>query len=496
MKKITKRLLAIACASCLALGFASCDLTGGVQSKSAYEIAVENGFEGTEAQWLATLSNGKSAYQIAVENGFTGTETEWLQSLNGSNGKDAEDIDPYAAYQSAIENDLFEGSYIEFLEQFFNGDIQPVNDTERLAHNMMSVVGIYCGFKAADRTTHGIPQAASPTTSAGSGVVIDLDKENGNATIITNYHVVYEADSGETDGISSAIYLYPYGSLIGYDSTTMKDESYGIKATFVGGAMDYDIAVLEVQGSEILKNSALEEATVGDSDACTAGENVFVIGNAEGDGLSITDGVLSVESEYITMDSTSGDGSPVEYRVMRTSAAVNHGNSGGAMFDASGRLIGIVNAKNVEEDVENMGYALPINNAIAVMNNALDHRAEGGIVKRAMLGISVQTVESKAEINANGKLVITQKCAVAEDLKSSAAAYGKLQKGDVLKSITLLDDEGAEIKTLSITRLHQVGDLLLNARLNYVAKMTVDRGGVEKTVEIKFDKEDYFDIYE
>ncbi|MBQ8657549.1 MAG: trypsin-like peptidase domain-containing protein [Clostridia bacterium] len=491
MKKMTKRLLAIACASCLTIGFASCDLTGGAQSKSAYEIAVENGFEGTEADWLDTLTKGKSAYDLAVENGYTGTEEAWLQSLKGSDGKDAEDIDPYAAYQSAIENDLFEGSYIQFLEQFFNGDIQPVNDTERLAHNMMSVVGIYCGFKPAG-TIHGRPQVAAPTTSAGSGVVIDLDKENGNATIITNYHVVYDADSGETDGISSAIYLYPYGSLIGYDSTTMTDESYGIKATFVGGAMDYDIAVLEVQGSDILKNSALEEAKLGDSDTCTAGENVFVIGNAEGDGLSITDGVLSVESEYITMDSTSGDGTQVEYRVMRTSAAVNHGNSGGAMFDSSGRLIGIVNAKNVEEDVENMGYALPINNAIAVMNNAL---ANDGVVKRAMLGISVQTVESKAEINANGKLVITQKCVVAEDLSSGVAAYGKLQKDDVLKSITLLDDAGKEIKTLAITRLHQVGDLLLNARLNYVAKMTVDRGGVEKTVEIKFDKEAYFDIY-
>jgi len=304
--------------------------------------------------------------------------------------------------------------------------------------------------------------------------------------------VVYDADSGETDGISSAIYLYPYGSLIGYDSATMKDENYGIKATFVGGAMDYDIAVLKVSGSEILKNSALEEAKIGDSDTCTAGENVFVIGNAEGDGLSITDGVLSVESEYITMDSSSGDGTQVKYRVMRTSAAVNHGNSGGAMFDASGRLIGIVNAKNVEDDVENMGYALPINNAMSVMNNALEN---GGTVKRAMLGIQVQTVESKAVINENGKLVITEKCVVAENLEKGVAAYGILKKEDVLKSITLLDAQGKELKTLTITRLHQVGDLLLDARLNYKAKLVVERNGVDKTVEIKFDKESYFDLY-
>ncbi len=483
MKKITKILLSVFCASTLTLGFSSCELTGGMAGKSAYEIAVENGFKGTEADWLDTLTKGKSAYEIAVEKGFQGTEEEWLQSLKGADGKDAENIDPYEAYQNAVENQMFEGSYIEFLKQFFNGDIQPVNDIERLAHNMMSVVGIYCSFTP--KTNGGISIGTAQSTSAGSGVVIDLDKQNGNATIITNYHVIYDSKA-IGNGISSSINLYPYGGLIDSNFT------HGIKATFVGGAMDYDIAVLKVEGSEILKNSALEEAKVGNSDACTAGENVFVIGNAEGDGLSITDGVLSVESEYITMDSTSGSGEQVKYRVMRTSAAVNHGNSGGAMFDASGRLIGIVNAKNVDDDVENMGYALPVNNAIAVMNNALYN---GGQVKRAMLGISVQTVSSNAVINENGKLVITEKCVVAEPLQKGVAAYGILKEGDVLKSITLLDTKGTVLNTLAITRLHQVGDLLLDARLNYKAKLVVERMGVETTVEIKLDKESYFDLY-
>ena len=486
MKKITKILLSFFCASTLTLGFASCELVGGVASKSAYEIAVENGFKGTEAEWLATLSNGKSAYQIAVENGFKGTEQEWLISLKGADGKDAEAVDPYAAYQNAIANQAFSGSYVEFLEQFFNGDIQPVNDTERLAHNIMSVVGVYCSFTP--KTSGGISIGTAQSASAGSGVVIDLDKENGNATIITNYHVIYDSKA-QGDGISSSISLYPYGSVVDYGS---ENATHGIKATYVGGAMDYDIAVLKVSGSEVLKNSALEEAKIGNSDTCKAGENVFVIGNAEGDGLSITDGVLSVESEYVTMDSTSGSGEKVKYRVMRTSAAVNHGNSGGAMFDASGRLIGIVNAKNVEDDVENMGYALPVNNAIAVMNNAL---ANNGQVKRAMLGISVQTIESKAVINENGKLVITEKCQVAEPLKKGVAAYGLLKEGDILKSITLFDAKGTVVNTLAITRLHQVGDLLLDARLNYKAKLTVERKGVETTMEIKFDKESYFDLY-
>ncbi|MFQ7076972.1 MAG: hypothetical protein ACLRSW_03045 [Christensenellaceae bacterium] len=68
-------------------------------------------------------------------------------------------------------------------------------------------------------------------------------------------------------------------------------------ATFVGGASEYDIAVLEVQGSEVLRNSSAEEAVVGSSDAVVAGE-VFAVGNAEGEGISVTSGAISVDSEY------------------------------------------------------------------------------------------------------------------------------------------------------------------------------------------------------
>jgi len=135
---------------------------------------------------------------------------------------------------------------------------------------------------------------------------------------------------------------------------------------------------------------------------------------------------------------------------------------------------------------------LPVNNAIAVMNNAL---ANGGQVKRAMLGIQVQTVSSNAVINENGKLVITEKCVIAEPPAQGVAAYNKLYKDDVLKSITLFDENGTEVNTLTITRLHQVGDLLLDARLNYKVKLVVDRNGEENTVEIKLDKESYFDLY-
>ena len=184
------------------------------------------------------------------------------------------------------------------------------------------------------------------------------------------------------------------------------------------------------------------------------------------------------------LDNTNRD---VDYRVMRTSAAVNHGNSGGAMFDLNGKLIGIVNAKSVEEDVENMGYALPINYAIKTMNNIL---ANGGVVKRAMFGVMVQTVESTAEINEAGRVVITEKCVIAEAATYGSAAYGKLRVGDVLKSVTLNGE------THAVTRRHQVGDLLLDVRLGDSVFLKVERENETVDVEIKFDKESYFYIYD
>lgn len=462
MTKFWKAAVAVGCTFAVAIGFTACD------------------FGETKA---------KSAYQVAVDNGFKGTEADWLKSLHGADGGDGKDLDIKEVY-AAAQDSGYEGTFFEFLKEYLSADIAEDNDTEIIAHNLMSVVSVYCGFEVTTAT--GGFMGSTTTTikcSAGSGVIYELNKDAGNAYIITNYHVVYNAESNSK--ISESIYLYLYGGMNMFNTATGKDEGgSGIPATYVGGSMTYDIAVLQVQGSQVLRESAAEAAEIGDSESLSVGEKVFAIGNPEGEGISVTEGALSVESEYISL-TTADEKSTIDFRVMRTDAAINSGNSGGALFDAQGKLIGITNAKRVDQlesdrttidSVDNIGYALPITQVKYAVENILDNN--GGI-KRAMFGISVQLTDSKAVLE-NGKVVIVEENSVA-DVSSGTIGYGVFKKGDVIKSITI----GGETK--QITRRYQMIDRMLNVRKGDTVLVTVERDGAEKVLSFTFDKDKYFD---
>lgn len=412
-----------------------------------------------------------SAYDIAVKNGFIGTEQEWLASLQGADGKDAPTITVYDLYDAAIADGSFSGTFNEFLQQYLTLDVPNNNDVEMLSNNLLSTVSIYTAFqKEEDGKTKIV-------CSAGSGVIIDLDKQNGNATVITNYHVVYDHEALSDTGISDSIYLYLYGSFNGFDTKTGKDEGGdGIKAQYIGGSMDYDIAVLRISGSEVLKNSLATEAQFGDSNSSTVGEKVFVIGNSQGLGIAISQGVLSVDSEYISMAALDGSKRSVDYRVMRTDAAINGGNSGGPMFNTRGEVIGIVNAKSVAENVENTGFALPAAQVQGVVENILNHE---GSVKRATLGVMVHVVSSSAVMNPDGTVSILQTLKVGE-VELFSTAYGKLRTDDILQSVRL------GTTTYPLTRLFHLGDILLKVKRGDTIVFSVLRGGVETAVPITF----------
>ena len=458
-----------------------------------------------------------NAYDIAVKNGFKGTEAEWLASLNGTDGKDGEDgsdLDVKEMYEAAKEAG-YQGTLLDFIKECLKVELVENNDTETIAKNVSSVMSVCCAFTTTTTyrqqlmfggfTTKTVVNASA---SAGSGVVIDLDKEKGNALVVTNYHVLYSAGVDTENDISDCIYLYPYGarnfftsganangalSDVNEDGKIDKNDQGdmggdGIKATFVGGAMDYDVAVLKIENSEYLKESAVTQATLGNSEEVTVGEKVYAIGNANGQGISTTMGVISVESETIGMSSLQNASQTVNYRVLRTDAAINHGNSGGALFNAKGELIGITNAKNVEDETDNMGYALPITQVKYLIENIEDNN---GVVQRAMLGITSAKTKSVASLNDSGKLVITEDVTVAS-ISSGAAADGKLKVGDVFKSITI----GG--KTTEITRNYILNDLLLTVRKGDTITLKVfrEQSGEETNVAITFDKDDYFVLYD
>ena len=475
----------------------------------------------TVASLCACNGEVVNAYDIAVKNGFKGTEAEWLASLHGTDGMDGDDgsdLDINDIYEAAKEEG-YQGTFLEFLNDYLLFDPVENNDTEAIAKNVSSVMSVYCAFTTTSTykqqamfggvTTKTIVEASA---SAGSGVVIELDKEKGNALVVTNYHVLYSLGVDTENDISDCIYLYPYGarnrftSGAEFDQITGKyllsDENEdgkvdkndqgdmggdGIKAKFVGGAMEYDVALLRIENSDYIKESAVTKAQIGNSNEVTIGEKAYAIGNANGLGISVTTGVVSVESETISMSSLNNAAQQTYYRVIRTDAAINHGNSGGALFNAKGELIGITNAKNVEEETDNMGYALPITQVEYLIENIRDN---GGALKRAMLGITREPTASKASLNDSGKLVITEDVTVTS-VTDGSAADGKLKVGDVFKSITINGE------TTAITRDFMLNDMLLTVRKGDTVTFRVfrEQSGEEMDVTIAFDKDDYFVLY-
>ena len=454
MKKIRKSIIAISCAALMSFGLFAC-------------------------------SDEVSAYEIAVKNGFVGTEQEWLRSLHGADGADGEDLDMSDLYETAKNEYGYQGSYLDFCKEL-GIEAQLNNDTQTIAKNITSVVSICCGFSKS---------AGGPFyMSAGSGVIVDLNENAGTAYVVTNYHVIYDADSNEK-GISNSIYLYTYGAYNRFVPGKGDEYGDGLKATYVGGAMQYDIAILKVEGSEFLKNAAAKDtvnaAEFGDSETIREGESVFAIGNPDAAGISVTSGVVSVKSEYISMYLADG-GSATDFRVIRTDAAINHGNSGGALFNAKGELIGITNAKNVSEDVDNMGYALPITQVKYLCQNiwANGGQTNKGVVKRAMLGVMVSTSASEAKLTADGHLEIYEKFGVYQAAGAGSAAYNKLIENDVFKYMIVNDGERVDF-----TRQYQLNDMLLTVKKGDTVVIGFERGGVEQTTTIVYNKDAYFTVY-
>lgn len=335
------------------------------------------------------------------------------------------------------------------------------------AQGLRSAVSIYCTFTV--KSYFGTNSAAS----AGSGVIYKLDAENGSAFVITNYHVVYNSSSTTENGISDDINVCLYG---------MESEEYAIPASYVGGSANYDIAVLRIENSSLLKSAysygSITEAVFSDSDRIRVGQTAIAIGNPEAQGISVTTGIVSVDSEYITMSASNGSGA-VAFRVIRIDTAVNSGNSGGGLFDGEGHLIGIVNAKISASDVENIGYAIPSNVARAIADNIIDYCFEKDCetVMRGLLGISVQVAALGTDYDPETGIIYRyEKIRVAE---VTAGGLGEkiLKTGDIVKRIEI----GG--KSIQVTRQYHLIDAMLDVRVGDTVTLTVERDGESVTVE-------------
>ena len=242
---------------------------------------------------------------------------------------------------------------------------------------------------------------------------------------------------------------------------------------------------LKVENNDILKNSDALAANFDKSDDVYTGETVYAIGNPEGYGMSATQGIISKESETISINLSSSSylQNIKEYRVIRTDAAINSGNSGGGLFNRAGKLVGIVNSKSGESDVDNMGFALPSSNVRRLVNLMLDSYNSNGFsgsngIVRAYLKAEY-TSQPKASKWNESKGVYE----IYESVSINVAADG-LEVGDSVRAIKLLDGNGDVVEDREVTRLYHLDDVLLSARTGYTAEVTVSRGGSEQVISV------------
>ncbi|TVY00003.1 S1C family serine protease [Cohnella terricola] len=197
--------------------------------------------------------------------------------------------------------------------------------------------------------------------SMGSGVI--FQKKDGKAYIITNAHVIQ--DAGKVQAVLG--------------NGSKKD------AKIVGKDIVTDLAVLEVDGSGI--DTVVE---IGDSDKLRIGEMVIAIGNPLGFGNSFTQGIVSSTKRIIPVSINQDGNYDWEQEVIQTDAAINQGNSGGALVDLNGRLVGINSMKVADMGVEGIGFAIPIDGAMPILKDLL----EKGKVSRPYMGVYTMDLSS------------------------------------------------------------------------------------------------------
>lgn len=314
------------------------------------------------------------------------------------------------------------------------------NDLSGVSKNVMpSIVSITGKFETTSQSWFGQTQS-SESEGVGSGIIIG--KKDGKILIVTNNHVVADAKSlsvGFVDGKSAS-------------------------ATIRGTDSDADLAVVEVD-TKNMKSSTLKKIaviTLGDSSKLQTGERAIAIGNALGYGQSVTGGYISALNRQVQLTDKT-------MILIQTDAAINPGNSGGALLNSKGELIGINTVKYSSEDVEGMGYAIPINTAKPIINKLIKNEATSES-EQAYLGVSGQTIDSSMA----SQFDMPSGVYVQQVIKSSPAQKAGISAGDVIVSFN-----GSNVSTMDGLK-EKISNLKAGKKVKVVVKRQNQMGTYEK----------------
>ena len=313
-------------------------------------------------------------------------------------------------------------------------------DLSGVSSNVMpSIVSITGKFETTSQSWFGQTQS-SESEGVGSGIIIG--KKDGKILIATNNHVVVDAKSlsvGFVDGKSAS-------------------------ATIRGTDSDADLAVVEVNTKD-MKASTLKKIaviTLGDSSKLKTGERAIAIGNALGYGQSVTGGYISALNRQVQLTDKT-------MTLIQTDAAINPGNSGGALLNSKGELIGINTVKYSSEDVEGMGYAIPINTARPIINKLIKNEATSES-EQAYLGVSGQTIDSSMA----SQFDMPSGVYVQQVIKSSPAQKAGISAGDVIVSFN-----GSNVSTMDGLK-EKISNLKAGKKVKVVVKRQNQMGTYEK----------------
>ena len=330
-------------------------------------------------------------------------------------------------------------------EESVSGSTEGTSSVSQVAQNAMpsivSIVGV---------SVQEIPQIyqyfgygqQQETQSSGSGIIVG--QNDTELLIATNNHVVSGTNSltvcfTNQDGSAvtgngdvektSAEGESGSTNQDGQDSSLDDVQSGAVSAQIKGTDADNDLAVISVKLEDIPEDvlSEIKVATIGDSDSLQMGEQVVAIGNALGYGQSVTSGYVSALNRQVSSDDTDGT-------FIQTDAAINPGNSGGALLNMKGELIGINSAKIASDEVEGMGFAIPISKAEPILDEMMNQETRYKVEdedKAAYIGITCENVTS----DVNQMYGIPQGVYVDTVVEGGPAEEAGIKKGDVITKI-------------------------------------------------------------
>lgn len=295
-----------------------------------------------------------------------------------------------------------------------------------------SVVGIKVTYQISS-----IFGGSSKGEATGSGIIISDD-----GYILTNNHVVASESSS----------YYAIQEATGITVNLYNDET-AYEATVVGTDAYTDLAVLKIE------KTGLTPAALGDSDSVKVGEFVMAIGNPLGMDYSVTAGIVSAVNREVESDGS-------VYYAIQTDAAINEGNSGGALVNSNGEVIGINTLKLAGTGIEGVGFAIPISSTTSIVDQLIEFQT----VKRPYIGISGSSVSTTVSERYN----VPEGIYVEEVEKDSPAEKSGLQKADIITKI-----EGNEVKSVNelnkIKYTYKIGDTI---------KLTIVRNNEEMEISI------------